>query len=276
MHTKSLQSCLTLCGPMDYSPLGPSVCGILQARILEWVAMPSSRASYWPRDQTCVSFISWIPGKLFTTEAPATLHYSSKWLSPYQCDMNFILIPMTTYFCSEILYTTEKSWSATTGKQNKNNNTKHFPNTALFFFLTIMTAWFVLIDKFIVFLNSFLTLGKLMAPVAVTFKSSVIPVILERCGCIHVSLSVMSDSLRFCSLPGSSLCPWNSPGESTGVLLQGIFPTQGSNLGFPHYRQILYHLSHQERVLFRFLKLTAFLSWNCCIHACIVVAEWSL
>ena len=254
MRAKLLQSCLTLCSPMDYSPPGPSV----------W--------SYWPRDQTCVSFISWIPGRLFTTEAPITLHYSSKWLSPYQCDMNFILTPMTTYFCSEILYTTEKSWSATTGKQNKNNNTKHFP-TLLFFSLTITTAWFVLIDKFIVFLNSFLTLGKLMAPVAVTFKSSVIPVILERCGCICVSLSVVSDSLRFCSLPGSSLCPWNSPGKSTGVLLQGIFPTQGSNLGFPHYRQILYRLSHQERVLFRFLKLTAFLSWNCCIRACIIVAE---
>ena len=42
MHAKSLQSCPTLC---DYSPLGSSVHGILQARILEWVAMPSSRGS---------------------------------------------------------------------------------------------------------------------------------------------------------------------------------------------------------------------------------------
>ena len=41
---------------------------------------------------------------------------------------------------------------------------------------------------------------------------------------------------------------WDFPGESTGVgchfLLQGIFPTQGSNLGLPHCRQTLYHLSH--------------------------------
>ena len=37
------QSCLTLCDPMDCSPPGSSVYGILQARILEWVAMPSSR-----------------------------------------------------------------------------------------------------------------------------------------------------------------------------------------------------------------------------------------
>ena len=40
---KSLQSCLTLCDPMDYNPPASSVHGILLARILEWVAMPSSR-----------------------------------------------------------------------------------------------------------------------------------------------------------------------------------------------------------------------------------------
>ena len=46
------------------------------------------------------------------------------------------------------------------------------------------------------------------------------------------------------------LCPWDFPGKSTGVgchfLLQGIFPTQGSNPGLSHCRQTLYHLSHQE------------------------------
>jgi len=45
------------------------------------------------------------------------------------------------------------------------------------------------------------------------------------------------------------LCPWNSPCQNTGVgshsLLQVIFPTQGSNSGLPHSRQILYCLSHQ-------------------------------
>ena len=54
---KSLQLCLTLCNPMDCSPPGSSVHGILQARILEWVAMPSSRGSSKPRDQNCVSCI---------------------------------------------------------------------------------------------------------------------------------------------------------------------------------------------------------------------------
>ena len=45
LHAKSLQLCLTLCDPMDYNPLGSSVHGILQARILEWVAMLSSMKS---------------------------------------------------------------------------------------------------------------------------------------------------------------------------------------------------------------------------------------
>ena len=45
MRAKSLQLCLTLCDPMDCSPLGSSVHGILQARIPEWAAMRSSRGS---------------------------------------------------------------------------------------------------------------------------------------------------------------------------------------------------------------------------------------
>ena len=49
MHAKALQSCPTLHDPMDYSPPGSSVHGILQARTLEWVAMPSSRGSSDPR-----------------------------------------------------------------------------------------------------------------------------------------------------------------------------------------------------------------------------------
>ena len=52
-----LQSCLTLCNPMGCSPPDFSVHEILQARILEWVAMPSSRGSSQPRDQTQVSHI---------------------------------------------------------------------------------------------------------------------------------------------------------------------------------------------------------------------------
>ena len=49
------QLCLTLWDPMDCSPPDSFVHGILRARIQEWVAMPSSRGSSQPRDQTCIS-----------------------------------------------------------------------------------------------------------------------------------------------------------------------------------------------------------------------------
>ena len=52
---KSLQLCPILCDPMDYSTSGSSVHGILQARILEWVAISFSRGSSRPRDRTQVS-----------------------------------------------------------------------------------------------------------------------------------------------------------------------------------------------------------------------------
>ena len=57
------QSCPTLCDPMDCSPPGSSVPGILQARTLEWVAMPSSRGSSQPGDRSQVSHN---PGRFFT------------------------------------------------------------------------------------------------------------------------------------------------------------------------------------------------------------------
>ena len=60
------QSCPTLCDPMDCSPPGSSVHGILQARILEWVAISFSRGSSLPRDQTRVSCIA---GRFFTNGA---------------------------------------------------------------------------------------------------------------------------------------------------------------------------------------------------------------
>ena len=52
------QLCPTLCDPMDCSPPGSSVHGILQARILEWIAIPFSRGSSWSRDQTQVFLLS--------------------------------------------------------------------------------------------------------------------------------------------------------------------------------------------------------------------------
>ena len=62
------QSCLTLCNPMDCSPPGSSVHRILQARIVEWIAIPFSRGSCLPKDRTRVSCISSIAGRFFTAE----------------------------------------------------------------------------------------------------------------------------------------------------------------------------------------------------------------
>ena len=56
-----------LCNSMDCSLLGSSVHGILQAGILEWVAISSSRGSSQPRDGTLISYVSCIGGKFFTT-----------------------------------------------------------------------------------------------------------------------------------------------------------------------------------------------------------------
>ena len=58
MHGLVTQSWLMLCDPMDCSPPESSVHGILQARILEWVLIFSSKGSSWPRDQTHISCIS--------------------------------------------------------------------------------------------------------------------------------------------------------------------------------------------------------------------------
>ena len=69
VHAQSLQSSPTLCNPMDCSPPGSSVHGISQARILEWVAVPSSRGSSHPG----IKLMSLMPpasaGGVFTTRS---------------------------------------------------------------------------------------------------------------------------------------------------------------------------------------------------------------
>ena len=62
---QSVKSCPTLCNPIDRSPPGSSVHEMLQTRILEWVAMPSSRGSSRAKDPT---YISCIAGRFFTAE----------------------------------------------------------------------------------------------------------------------------------------------------------------------------------------------------------------
>ena len=74
------QPCLSLSYSMDCSPPGSSVHGILQARILEWVAIPFFRGSFWPRDKIWVSCIA---GRRFTIwatrEAQELTHLKRSW-----------------------------------------------------------------------------------------------------------------------------------------------------------------------------------------------------
>ena len=102
VKVKSL-SHIRLCDPVDCSPPSSSVHGILQARILEWVAISFTRGSSWPRDQTQVSHIA---GRRFnlcaTREAPIilnpysklavlTLHISQAHLDQFR---NLVIVPV--------------------------------------------------------------------------------------------------------------------------------------------------------------------------------------
>ena len=73
-----LQLCPALCDPMDCSLPGSSIHGILQARILKWVAMASSRGSPQPRDGIHTSYVPCISGRFFTTSATWGLYL---WIS---------------------------------------------------------------------------------------------------------------------------------------------------------------------------------------------------
>ena len=73
------QSCLTLCNPMDCYPPGSSAHGIFQARILEWVAMPSSRGTSWLRDWTCTSYISCMGISCISCVGRQILYHSATW-----------------------------------------------------------------------------------------------------------------------------------------------------------------------------------------------------
>ena len=79
VHAKLLQLCPTLCNPRDCSLPGSSIHGILQARTLDWVTMPSSRGSSWSRDRTCVSCIG---GRCFNLWATREAHQSKTQFSP--------------------------------------------------------------------------------------------------------------------------------------------------------------------------------------------------
>ena len=110
---------LTLCNPMDCSPPGPSVHGISQARILEWVAISFSRGSSRPRDRTHISCVSALAGRFFTTAplgSPPLLYISLVYITVWSfrvikflCSISnaekFLLtVQLSSYKCLESLF----------------------------------------------------------------------------------------------------------------------------------------------------------------------------
>ena len=73
VYVKSLESCLTLCDPMDYSPPGSSLHGILQARILEWLPFSSPGDLPDPGIEPVSLMSPALAGRFFTREAPREL-----------------------------------------------------------------------------------------------------------------------------------------------------------------------------------------------------------
>ena len=123
------QLCSTLCDLIDNSLPGSSVHGILQARTLEWVAMPSSRGSFQPRDRTRVSWGSRIIGVFFTAEPPGkpswTIRgHSIRQLTELLCHLGTIIIP---------LYDVVKSikWDTSTTQHNTNFTVSDCVSTTL-------------------------------------------------------------------------------------------------------------------------------------------------
>ena len=99
-----------LCDPMDYSPPGSSVHGILQARIVEWVAMPSSRGPSPPRDPTHVSCGSCNAGRFFTAEPPGKpqpkgFSFKRRWEASKTCHLLYTLARLAcgrTHGCKHV------------------------------------------------------------------------------------------------------------------------------------------------------------------------------
>ena len=81
--------CPTLCNPVDCSLPGSSLHGILQARILEWVAIPVSRGSSQPRDRTWVSHIA---GRCFNLSATREAYLPITFLQFHLSPLSFILV----------------------------------------------------------------------------------------------------------------------------------------------------------------------------------------
>ena len=146
MHAKSLQLCPTLGDPMDCSLPGSSVHGILQARILEWVAVPSSMGSSQPRDQTHVSGVSSLAGGFFTTGTTRKVEWPSKqWFSKYSPLGNSISITCrlggnTRSWAPPWIHWVKKLWGWSPGTSIL--TTPSDPSSEQFWWLKAEYQWF--------------------------------------------------------------------------------------------------------------------------------------
>ena len=214
------QLCPTLCNPKDYI-----VHGILQARILKWVAIPFCRRSSQSRDRTQVFLIA---GRFFTVWA----------IREAQKQLNYL--PMRLDHFTFLLATEENSYGFTFLPALSISQVCCF----LFCFLSVCFLSFCYSYKCVVlWYLDVLICNSLMT---YNFKHLFICLYVHLC---VLSCSVMSDSLWTHGLqPTRLLGSLDSPDKKTGVdcyaILQGIFSTQVSNPGPPHCRQILYWLSH--------------------------------
>ena len=116
VHAKLLQLCPTLCSPMDCSPPGSSVRGILQARILEWIAVPSSSGSSWPGMKPVSLSSPALAGRFFTISATWEGYvYINEYLQPLlflslPSHVRLFATPWTVAWQASLSLTT--SWSS--------------------------------------------------------------------------------------------------------------------------------------------------------------------
>ena len=214
---KSLQLCPTLCNPRDVSPPGSPVPGILQARTLEWVATSFSNAWKWKVKGKSLS-------RVWLFAIPWTAAYQASPSMGFSSQEYWSGVPLPFPWLS--LGSSESLESSLLGKpatmlwrcSSKAMQKELRPPVCELVYLRVAPS------------------VPLKPPV---FATSNPPSVKSE------SCSVVFDSLQ----PHGLYSPCNSPGQNTGVgslfLLQGIFPTQGSNLGLPHCGQILYQLSHK-------------------------------
>jgi len=214
---KSLQSCPTLCDPVDSSPPGSPIPGILQARTLEWVAISFSKAWKW---KVKVNLLSRV--RLFATpqtaahQAPLSMGFSRQeyWSGvPLPSPCTYILhvyiyvyIYIYMYICIYIyMYFTPHIFCM------------YIYVTFIFTCIYMFTFIFTCIYMYIYILHIFYT-----------------------CAYCLVTQPCLTLCDRMDCKASRLLCPWDAPGKNTGVgchaLLQEMFPTQGLNPSLPPSR----------------------------------------